>query len=67
MEEIEALSKVNNELRATIHIQQQQYGRSNKHYVGFILLFIVISLIGFILGVNWHRKQAMKRLGGLRV
>ena len=44
-----------------------QISRMSRTYLGYILLAVGLLGVGFIAGVRWQRKQAMRRLGGLRL
>jgi len=41
--------------------------KTSQGWLWWILAIIVLAGIGFVSGINWHRQQIMKRLGGLRV
>lgn len=67
--EIDVLKKSNTELRLRL-IKAEKTGDGAELSITILLyglLFIVLVVSGFALGVLWYRGQAMKRLGGLRV
>lgn len=66
--ELEKLKTANSELNASL--SETTVGNTNKRTLGYILYVVWLLLLGvggFVAGVVWYRKQAMKRLGGLRV
>jgi uncharacterized protein YgiM (DUF1202 family) len=66
--ELQKLTATNTELRTRLNETTQ--GKTTQVtwlYFGYMLVLLVLGCGGFVAGVVWHRKQAMKRLGGLRV
>ena len=66
-QQIDSLKSENTELRDALQEEQQRHRESVTSYLWPILSYIVVGAIGVLIGVVWHRRQAMKRLGGLRV
>lgn len=66
--ELEKLKTTNRELQS--RLAATSTAKASDKTIGYILYAAWLALLGiggFIAGVVWHRKQAMKRLGGLRV
>ncbi len=69
LKEVDTLKKSNTGLRLRV-LKAEKTGDGAELSVTILLyalLFIVLVIAGFALGVLWYRGQAMKRLGGLRV
>lgn len=68
-EEVDTLKKANTELRLQLLKSQESVSGDNIGLSILIYLAFFVALVAgvFALGVAWHRNQAMKRLGGLRV
>lgn len=67
-EQLQTLQSTNTELRT--RLGETTTGKETRHalgYITYVVLLLVMVGAGFFAGVVWHRKQAMKRLGGLRV
>ena len=66
--ELESLKASNVELRSRLNeTTKGKASQTNRTYIGYLMLLLVLAGGGFVAGVLWHRKQAMRRLGGLRV
>jgi SH3 domain protein len=66
--ELEKLKTTNTELHT--RLSETTAGKGSKatlNDIAYIVMLVVLGGGGFFAGVIWHRKQAMKRLGGLRV
>lgn len=67
-EELQALKTANTELQAKLaQTSVGEYTKATQRYGGWLILLLVGTGVGFAVGVSWHRRQAMRRLGGLRV
>lgn len=64
--EIEQLKQANAELRIQLQAERQTGMASGLAYAWKIVLFLLVVLAGFALGVSWYRKLTMRRLAGLR-
>lgn len=42
-------------------------GQSSNHWIYWLASMLIFTVGSFFVGVFWYRKQAMKRLGGLRI
>lgn len=67
LNELALLRKANSRLRTQLQEHENQAMQSAFGYVWKSLLVLIICMVGFSIGVSWHRSRAMKRLGGLRV
>lgn len=68
-DEVDSLKKQNRELQIKLmkHQESVSGGSNVLKYLLLALLFVGLLVAGIFIGVIWHRRQAMKRLGGLRV
>jgi len=66
-EEISHLKKDNTQLHLQLDDERNVKINSRYGYIWKILLVLGVCVGGFSAGVVWHRKLAMRRLGGLRV
>lgn len=68
-EELDSLKQTNSELRSELLKNQRSSVTDSApvRYSLMVLLLIVLVIGAFAAGVYWHRKQTMKRLGGLRL
>jgi SH3 domain protein len=66
-EQIQSLQSENSQLQQALLEEQQRNRESVGTYLWPILSYLLICVVGVLIGVIWHRRQAMKRLGGLRV
>ena len=66
-QQLDALKTANAELQQALAKEQQRKSESVSSYFWTILASICFAVVGVMIGVVWHRRQAMKRLGGLRV
>jgi SH3 domain protein len=57
----------NTELQLALNKAQDQHRQSAWTYIAYVLSYVLIAIAGVVGGILWHRHQAMKRLGGLRV
>ena len=65
---LKTLTTANSELRQQLaETKQGETAQASRIYIGYLVLLLVLVGGGFVAGVVWHRQQAMKRLGGLRV
>ena len=64
-QELDKIRDSNTELQLAMARAQQ--GQDDSTSVWEISTYILLGLLGFFIGVIWHRYQAMKKLGGLRV
>jgi SH3 domain protein len=65
--ELEELKTSNAELQRELVSVKATHSQSAGPYVWLILSYVLIAVLGVAAGIAWHRRQAMKRLGGLRV
>lgn len=67
-EELNVLKEQNRDLQAELQeLKKVTDGdRASYIYVWLGLLVVVLFIGGIFIGVNWHRQQVMKKLGGLR-
>lgn len=63
----DALKRTNTELKLALTKEQQRNSQSVSSYFALIFAYLGVFVLGLIIGIIWHRRQAMKRLGGLRV
>jgi len=68
-EEVDTLKKANTDLRQQLLKAQESFKSEDSSWpiILYLILFVAMAVVMFALGVAWHRNQAMKRLGGLRV
>lgn len=66
-QQIQSLQSENSQLQQALIEEQQRNHKSVSSFLWPVLSYLLICAIGVLLGVIWHRRQAMKRLGGLRV
>lgn len=66
-QEIDTLKKSNAELQMALTNNQRNTSTASSTSFWEISTYVLLSLLGFAIGVIWYRHQAMKRLGGLRV
>jgi uncharacterized protein YgiM (DUF1202 family) len=67
-QELATLKTENNKLQTRLTAATTD--KASNQTVGYILYVVWLVMLGvggFVAGIVWHRKQAMKRLGGLRV
>jgi SH3 domain protein len=67
-DELQNLKDLNIELRT--RLAQANTGRhynSTTLYIIYSAALVLLGAGGFVAGIMWYRKRAMKRLGGLRV
>lgn len=63
-----ALQDANAELRVQlIEAKQSALEPAVNPYVWFAIVWILTGLVGFAAGVFWYRREAMRRLGGMRL
>lgn len=63
--EVASLKTANSELQSHLRSAMSDTGRNKT--VGYVLYaawLVMLGVAGFVVGVIWQRKQAMKRLGG---
>jgi len=65
--ELDETKNLNAELRLQLSQARQQNSQSGSTLIWLILSYMIIAGLGVAAGIVWHRRQAMKRLGGLRV
>lgn len=66
--ELEKLKTVNTQLREQLaESSKGNTSQATRLYLGYVVLLLALVVGGFAAGVVWHRKLAMRRLGGLRV
>lgn len=66
--EIAALNTTNAELNEQLaQTSSSESINMTLRFGSLLVLVLVATAIGFVGGVNWYRRQAMRRLGGLRV
>ena len=65
--ELDEARNLNTELRLQLSKATQQDTESGAMTLWLILSYLLIAGLGVAAGIFWHRRQAMKRLGGLRV
>lgn len=62
------LQEANAQLRVQLlEARQDAAEPAVSPYTWFVIICLLAALGGFVVGVIWHRRQAMRRLGGLRV
>ncbi|VAW96347.1 hypothetical protein MNBD_GAMMA21-994 [hydrothermal vent metagenome] len=66
-EEIAILKKNTAELQIQLDDARSENLASSYSYLWKLGLLTLIGVIGFVVGVFWHRSYAMKRLGGLNI
>ena len=66
--ELDKLRSINGDLQSRLDASRtnKTHGK-NLGYILYAVWLAILGVGGFFAGVFWHRKQAMKRLGGLRV
>lgn len=65
--ELDEQKNQNEELQREVVRLKQVQSQSAGSYVWLVLSYVLIAVLGVAAGIAWHRRQAMKRLGGLRV
>ena len=66
--EMEKLKTANTQLREQLaESSKGNTSQATRLYLGYVVLLLALVVGGFAAGVVWHRKLAMRRLGGLRV
>lgn len=65
-EQIDTLKSSNAELQLALAKEQHTNSQSVSSYFWLALSYIAFCAAGIGIGVTWHRRLAMKRLGGLR-
>lgn len=65
--ELEEVREANADLRAELASLKEQSKESSGPYLLLVVSYLLIASAGVAAGIAWHRRQAMKRLGGLRV
>jgi uncharacterized protein YgiM (DUF1202 family) len=66
--EVDSLKRENSELRGQLaESKQGKVAQVSRFYIGYAVFLLILGAGGVVIGVRWQRKQAMKRLGGLRV
>lgn len=67
-EEVNALKEQNRNLQAELqeHRKSADGDRKSFLYLWFGLIVVGVFIAGLVIGVSWHRRKVMQRLGGLR-
>lgn len=66
--ELDKLKSENRRLQTQVKVTVSD--TKDNQTVGYLLYaawLVMVAVAGFVAGAVWHRRQAMKRLGGLRV
>lgn len=67
-DELSKLKSLNSELHRRLNNSSAaRHNGTVLEYGGYAVFLMLLGTGGFIAGVMWHRKRAMRRLGGLRL
>lgn len=66
-QELQKLKQGNARLHKRLGVVRQTRSQRDDHYLAIGGGLILLTIGGFVAGAAWHRKMAMRRLGGLRV
>lgn len=65
-QELQSLRQTNTRLRKRLG-ETRRNSSDGDGYLGIGLVVLLLAIGGFVAGIAWQRKQAVRRLGGLRV